>query len=89
MLFWYLIMNHSRLVLYSIVLEDAPLMQSSNTTCHIHVSVNQDSIGSDNGLSPIRRKPLSEPLLRYCQSDHYEQILVKLYSKYKTFHTRK
>ena len=30
-------------------------------------------------------KPLPEPMLAYCQSDPYEQISVKLKSKYKLF----
>ena len=34
-------------------------------------------------------KPLSKPMLGYCQLDHLEQNSVKFYSKYKTFHSRK
>ena len=34
-------------------------------------------------------KPLSEPMLYYCQLDPGEQISVKLYSKFEHFHSRK
>ena len=34
-------------------------------------------------------KPLSEPMLGYFQLDHWEQISVKFWPKYKTFHSRK
>ena len=34
-------------------------------------------------------KPLSEPMLYYCQLDSLEQTSVKLYSKFKHFHSRK
>ena len=33
-------------------------------------------------------KPFSEPVLRYCQLDRWEQSSVKLISKYSTFHSR-
>ena len=36
----------------------------------IYASVNCVSIGSDNGLPRIRAKPLSKPMLDYCQLDH-------------------
>ena len=38
--------------------------------CVIYTSVNRVSIGSGNGLSPVRQqasKPLPEPMLAYCQ----------------------
>ena len=34
-------------------------------------------------------KPLSEPMLSYCQLDPKEYISVKFYLKFKTFHSRK
>ena len=34
-------------------------------------------------------KPLSEPMLPYCQLDPKEHISVKLYLKFKSFHSRK
>ena len=34
-------------------------------------------------------KPLSEPMLPYCQLDPKEHISVKLYLKFKRFHSRK
>ena len=34
-------------------------------------------------------KPLSKPMLGYCQLDHWEQTSVKFWSKYKTFHSWK
>ena len=34
-------------------------------------------------------KPVSKPMLCYCQLDPWEQTLVKLLSKYKTFYSRK
>ena len=34
-------------------------------------------------------KPLSEPMLYYCQLDPSKQTPVKLYSKFKHFHSRK
>ena len=33
---------------------------------YIYVSMYRVNIGSDNGLSPGQRKPLSEPMLEYC-----------------------
>ena len=33
-------------------------------------------------------KPLSEPMLPYCQLDPTEHISVKFYSKFKSFHSR-
>ena len=41
--------------------------------CRVYASVNQVSIGSDDGLSPIRARPLSGPVLGYCQ---LEQVSV-------------
>ena len=35
----------------------------------------------------IGAKPLSEPMLTYCQLDLWEQTSVKFKSKYKTFHS--
>ena len=37
----------------------------------------------------VGAKPLSEPLLPYCQLDPKEHISVKFESKYRTFHSRK
>ena len=37
----------------------------------------------------IGAKPLSEPMLYYCQLDPQEQTSVKLYSKFKYFHSGK
>ena len=34
-------------------------------------------------------KPLSGPMLYYCQLDRWEQTSIKLYSKFKHFHSRK
>ena len=34
-------------------------------------------------------KPLSEPMLEYCQLDPWEQTSVKFYSNLKHFHSRK
>ena len=34
-------------------------------------------------------KPLYEPMLYYCQLDHWEQNSIKLYSKFKHFLSRK
>ena len=34
-------------------------------------------------------KPLTKPVLTYCQLDPWEQTSVKFESKYKTFHSRK
>ena len=41
--------------------------------CRVYASVNQVSIGSDDGLSPIRARPLSGLVLGYCQ---LEQVSV-------------
>ena len=38
---------------------------------------------------PDGAKPLSEPMLKYCQLEHKEQISMKLYLKLKYFHSRK
>ena len=34
-------------------------------------------------------KPLSEPMLEYCQLDHKEHISVKFYFKFESFHSSK
>ena len=34
-------------------------------------------------------KPLSEPMLPYCQLDRKEHILVKFYVKFTSFYSRK
>ena len=34
-------------------------------------------------------KPLSKPMMGYCQLDHQEQTSVKFKKKYKTFHSQK
>ena len=44
----------------------------------MHICVgNLTMIGSDNGLSPGRRMPLSNPMLAYCLLDPWEQTSVK------------
>ena len=53
--------------------------------CRIYALMNCLSIGSDNGLSPVGCKPLSEPMLDYYQLDLSEQPSVKFESKYKIF----
>ena len=56
-----------------------------------YMSVNQDSISSDNGLSPIGTKPLSQPMLVYSQfgplGTNFIEILIKIqnYSFTKTY----
>ena len=55
----------------------------------MHLCINWVSIGSDNGLSPIRRHAISQPVLGYCQWDPLEQTSMILESKYKTFHLQK
>ena len=50
---------------------------------------NENIIGSDNDLSPGRRKRLSEPLLTLCQLNPWERISVKFCSKSIHFHSRK
>ena len=55
----------------------------------IYASANKVIIGSDNGLLPVRHQPLSEPRKTYCQSDPEEQISMKFYLKFKSFHSRK
>ena len=52
----------------------------------IYASINQAIIDSDTGFSA---KPLSEPMLDYCQLDHWKQISVIFGSKYNTWHWRK
>ena len=47
----------------------------------MYTSVKHTYIASDNGLSPIRRKPLSEPMLLYCQlnpKEHFSVILFEI-----------
>ena len=58
---------------------------------HICVS-KQTVIGSDNGLAPawlVGDKPLSEPMMEYCQMDAGEQTSVKYKLQFKHFHLRK
>ena len=44
----------------------------------MHICVSKLAIiSSDNGLSPGRRQPLSEPMLEYCQLDPWEQTSMK------------
>ena len=71
--------------------------------CHLNSNVLQSSlpnaaymrqwIGSALGQKMACRlfdaKPLSIPMLGYCQLDHWEQTSLKLLSKYKDFHSRK
>ena len=38
---------------------------------------------------PFGAKPLSKPMLVYCQLNPYKQTSVEFWSKYKTFHSRK
>ena len=40
-------------------------------------------------ISLLGAKPLSEPMLAHCHLDHWEQILLKLESKYNSFQSRK
>ena len=54
-----------------------------------YASMNRVSIGSDNGLSPIRHQAINKPMLGCCEYDAWEQTYVKFQSKYKTFHARK
>ena len=56
---------------------------------YIDASVNWAIIGSGNGLSLVRAKPLSEPMLVYCQLDPWEQVSVKFESEFYPFHSRK
>ena len=56
----------------------------------IHICIsNLTIIGSDNGLSLARTKPLSEPMLEYSWLDPWEQIQLKSYSKFIHFHSKK
>ena len=42
-------------------------------------------MGLDNGLSPARRKPLSEPMMEYCELDPVESSSVTSKSNVYTF----
>ena len=42
-----------------------------------HMSVNEVSIGSDNGLRLLGAKPLSKPMLGYRQLDTWKQTSVQ------------
>ena len=44
--------------------------------CRVYASVNQVSIGSDDGLSPIRARPLSGPVLGYCQLEQVSDCIL-------------
>ena len=55
----------------------------------IYASINRIIIGSGNGFSQFGAKPLPQPMLIYCQSNPYEQTLVRFESKYNNFHSRK
>ena len=54
-------------------------------SCRIFTSVNRVSIGSDNDLSPIRRQPLSKPMLGNCQLDPKIQTSVNFNQNTKPF----
>ena len=63
---------------------------------HIHLqlispyaSMNRVSIGLDRICRLTGAKPLSKPMLGYCQLDPQEQTSMKFSSKYKFFHSRK
>ena len=65
-----------------ILLTQLPLM------LHICISImNQVSIGSDDGFSPSRCN--AKPMLGYCQLDPKEHNFNEIWTKYKTFHSRK
>ena len=50
------------------------------SVCESYVSVNWDSIGSDDGLSPVvGAKPSSEPIPVHCKLNSWEQNLIKTY----------
>ena len=53
------------------------------------VSVNLPSLVQIMACCLVSTKPLSKPVLGYCQLVPYEQTSVKLWSKYKTFHSRR
>ena len=40
----------------------------------MHMCISTRGRCSDNGLAPVGTKPSSEPILIYCQVDHWEQI---------------
>ena len=58
---------------------------------HIYASINRTIMGSDNGFLLVRRsaRPLSEPMLDYCQFDLKEHISMKFHSKFKHFYSPK
>ena len=47
--------------------------------------IESGSIGWDNGLSLYDAKPLSKPILGFCQLDPYEQTSVKFWSTIELF----
>ena len=68
-----------RLALY------ARVIASASFRFITYAFVQHTNIGSDNGLSPVRCKPLSEPILPYCQLDPTKQTSVKLKPKFIYF----
>ena len=67
--------------------KDRETLTQRGRVTHICIS-KKANIGSDDGLSPVRRQ-LSESILAYCQWDAWGQILVKLESISWHFHPRK
>ena len=61
----------------------------SDEYIYIYAPVNWASICLDNGLSVPSHKPLSKPVLEYCQLDPCEQTSMKFESKYRNFHSWK
>ena len=60
-----------------VICETKYLTQSAHRETHIYAS----------GL--FGAKPLSQPMLTYCQEDHKEHISINFYLKFKSFHSRK
>ena len=53
---------------------------------HIYASVNLPSLFQIMACRLFSAKPLSEPMLLYCQSNPMEHISVEFYLKFKSFH---
>ena len=62
---------------------------SELTLLPLYASVNQVSIGSDNGLSPIRRQAIIWTNAGLLSVESLGTIFSEILTRYKTFHSRK
>ena len=75
--------------MHTLKLSDHTFKLTHLPSCRMYASVKWVNIGSDNGLRLDGAKPLSEPVLTYCQLEFKEHSSMKFYLKFKYFHSQK